>query len=159
MTRMLPATGLAILLLAAAACHDDPPTPPAVQLLMECIECTSGELAAVQALGDTAVPALRRFLLDGPPAEAVDRMRRNLVALGSDPASPSAPGRLTPAVTKQLDDYARLYRMRATLGLGAIATARSQAALCAGRAAGLGRGGLGTVLDSALVTAGGRPCP
>lgn len=160
MTRTSRAAGVALLLLGVAACREEPPVPPAVLLLMECIECNSGELAVVTGLGDPAVPTLRRFLLEGPPTEAVDRMRRSLVALGSDPSlPPTGSGVLARAVAKQLDDYVSLYRLRAALGLAAIGTPDARAALCAGRAAGLGQGGLGTVLDSALVTAGGGTCP
>ncbi len=160
MTRTSRAAGLALLLLGAAAYRQEPPVPPAVLRLLGCIECNSGELAAVTALGDSAVPALRRFLLAGPPTEAVDRMRRSLVALGRDPALPPTGSRmLERAVAKQLADYIGHYRLRAALGLAAIGTPEARAALCAGRAADRGRGGLGTVLDSALMAAGRVTCP
>lgn len=155
MSRSCRLAGLGLLLVGAAACRDEAGVPPAVLRLMECIECSAGELTAVIALGDTAVPALRAFLLNGPPPESVDRMRRRLVELvGGATVSPAVGGTAVAVVDRQLGEYVGLYRSRAALGLGGVATASARAALCAGQAA-----GRGDVVDSALVQVGGAPCP
>lgn len=145
------------LLLATVSCDEDLTIPPAVFLFMECIECSSGELASVAAMGDSAVPILRGFLLDGPPQASVDRLGRSLSALVGD--TTHIPAALAPAVVRQVESYVAVYRLRSAVALGAIGTPRARTALCAGRASAVAVGTVGGAIDSALTLIGRGGCP
>lgn len=157
MKRLGRLLALGLVLLGTGACDEDLAISPAVFLFMECIECTSSELEAVKAMGDTAVPVLRGLLLNGPPQASVDRMGRSLTALLGD--STHVPVSLAPAVVRQVEGYVAAYRLRAAVALGAIGTPAARAALCAGRASEVATGSVGMTVDSALALIGGGGCP
>jgi len=67
---------LAVGCAALAACAAPPPAEiGAVTEYLECIDCATVALRPVVALGDTAVPLLRRALERGPSPERVARER------------------------------------------------------------------------------------
>jgi hypothetical protein len=107
-----------------------------IQTWLDCEECTRDQLAAVAALGDTAVPALNNLLRTGPPQPAVDARRAFLETRWQKMQSYAAahPEQPVPqARAKYVEGYVRRYvllnRMRAARALGAINTAAAQNAL------------------------------
>ena len=104
-----------------------PTVSTAVYSYLECIDCVDGEFALVTSLGDSAVSLLGHFLVAGPPAGRVTRLRRHLdslYVLVREEIEES--GDTADAPTKQdyvdvaLDNYAATYRARAAAALGRI---------------------------------------
>jgi hypothetical protein len=114
------------------------------------------ERARVVALGDTAVPRLRRILLDGPPPEHVAAVRATMVDLGRRVSPPRVPSNAI--IDAQLDKFRAMYRLRAASALAGIGTNRARQALCAGRAASLPHANVREAIDSGIVQIGGS-CP
>jgi len=79
----------------------------AVGAWLNCEECEDGELNAVLALGDTALPSLRQALLQGPSAAELEEARSHLMASydGILPYWPAESG--SPPPTR--DEYVRMY--------------------------------------------------
>lgn len=101
-----------------------------VDRYMECDECVDAELAAVRALGDTAVPLLRQYLLHGPPPTRVTR-RHDLLLVWQARVQHDSAAALGPLAEKLLGNYTLRYRRRSANALKAIGTPNAQAALCA----------------------------
>ena len=107
-----------------------------IQTWLDCEECTSDQLAAVAALGDTAVPALNNLLRTGPPKPKVDARRAFLetrwqkmeryAAAHTEQPVPQARAQYVEGYVRR---YVLLNRMRAARALGAIKTPASQNAL------------------------------
>lgn len=100
---------------------------------LECIECVDGELAAVGALRDTAVPVLGQALIAGPPVERVEHLRQHLDSmylLVQDDIAQSGETEDLPdrnaSVGVALGNYEATYRARAALALGRIRTPDSR---------------------------------
>lgn len=135
--------------------------PQPVILLMECVECWSGELPTVVALGSHAVPSLGLFLRTGPPGDRVTRletaMARSLTDSAVAPLPPLNQVDRAAVVAKQVTDYRTMYQTRAAQALGLIGGSESKSHLCAARATGQ----TPTVLDAidAALAAIGTACP
>lgn len=102
----------------------------AVLSFLECIECVDGELMAVEAMGDSALPLLGQLLIDGPPADRADRLRSHLDSqylLLRDDLAQSGESEETPdrdAYLKvALDNNQATYRSRAAFALGRLRSA------------------------------------
>jgi HEAT repeat protein len=133
-----------------------PATTETVTSWMRCQECTSDERAQVVALGDTAVPLLRSFLLDGPPAADVDRYWRYLQPL-AHPTNGSRPA--TQATLEHIrEDYISNYRIRSAHALGEIRTADALSAVCEAKRRNFARPGVQKAINEALVQIPGS-CP
>lgn len=124
--------------------------------LAGCIECATGEQAAVVAMGDTAIPALRRLLIQGPLPAALARRDSVLRAPYRDSLGIM---RVTPAhiVDRRLDDFRTMHRVRASLTLGLIGGDSARRALCDARATQVAPD-VRRFIDSALVLLSGS-CP
>jgi len=139
------------------ACPDEPQVVAgSVLRWMQCQECIDGERAAVVAMGDSAVPDLRRLLIDGPPADFVDRVRAEARTPLQRPTGVQVPPQTF--VERVVEDFRSSYRVRASSALGLIGGPAAIAALCAGRAQSFGRREVRAAIDSALVLVSGS-CP
>ncbi len=115
-----------------------PSTPPSpvIQAWLDCVECTTDQLAAVAALGDAAVPALNDLLRTGPPQAKADAQRAFLDArwqkleryATAHPEQPRPQAR-APWVDGYVQRYVLLNRARAARALGAIKTPAARATL------------------------------
>jgi hypothetical protein len=115
-----------ILLATLGACGEETLLPP-IQGWLHCDECIDGERAAVRALGESAVPQLKRALLEGPPARDREVVRQEAVAAHSR----AGVGTLTASqyAAHAVDNYVATYHERAALGLGDIGTVSARMAL------------------------------
>lgn len=137
---------LALLLLSTLACRDDGPLEESpesalaarrdVVRWLECEECTDGELEAVLALGQRAVPTLVATLGKGPsPA----RMERERIALEARYRALKAHVAANPRlrihetaeryVADYLENLELLYRARSARALGVLGGQRAEAGL------------------------------
>ena len=94
--------------------------PPELTRWFECIECSHGELKAVAALGPSAVPLLRTYLLNGAPADQRARFRTQVTFLRLVVSGDTSTVAARQRVDQQVDAFQRRYRRRAALALGAI---------------------------------------
>lgn len=118
-----------------AVAQPQPPASP-ISAWLDCVECSNAELKAVVALGGSAVPELRRVLLNGPAPEqmAAERQHLQRTYRTMKEYEQRRPERRV-AVTES--EYVRIYeekfvllkRGRAARALGAIATDAAVAAL------------------------------
>lgn len=129
---------LSVLLTAtaiAATCKGgEPSIDERIWRMVRCIECMEGEQAAVVAMGQSAIPALRYFLLNGPPDTTVARKDSALRA----PLRPPSPtlGPVVPAapyVQRRVDDFVATFRIRSSYALGLIGTDSARRVLCQGK--------------------------
>lgn len=104
---------------------------------LECIDCRDGELQAVLALGDTAVPYLVQALLGGPSPASREVMRQHLVE-SFQSLQQNAPSHNTSPLSSQqdyvqdyMDNYIAAYRIRASIALGKIGGPEAEEALLA----------------------------
>jgi hypothetical protein len=133
-----------------------PATTKAVTALMRCIECDANEQAHVAALGDSAVPILRSFLLDGPPPDALVRMKRYIDGLKTPLAGLQPPTQAT--LDETLEDYVSSYRIRSAGALAAIRTADAHSAVCEAKRRNFTRADVQSAIDTALARIPGT-CP
>jgi hypothetical protein len=164
--------------LSLAQCRTpEPPIDVRLWDMVRCIECIDGEQAAVVAMGQSAVPGLRFFLLNGAPDSTIARERDALSGpfqVGAVITPPGRAGRggrssstigppgtvvVPPAavVAQRVDDFKAIYQMRSSLALGLIGTDSARRVLCEGKAAPL-RVDVRKMIDSALVLLNGT-CP
>ncbi len=125
-----------------AAQRGAPPvsTSTAIATWLECVECTAEQLNAVAALGNTAVPELGRFLLNGPDQPRVDAQQRYLERRYRDLKAYERERRPSHTIAETQDEYVQAYlaayrlriRARSARALGAIGTADAKAALSQG---------------------------
>lgn len=134
--------------LAVAACSACGPRPPltadavAAQRVLrdwlECEECWEGELEAVVALGDAAVPSLAATLREGMSPAARARLELQLAERYAErvawaEAHPQTETRPTMTrkdyVAHHVGNRDALYRVRATRALGHIGTPKALSAL------------------------------
>jgi HEAT repeat protein len=114
--------------------------PPAIVAWLDCVECTNGELNAVQQFGDAAVPELRTILLKGPSGDRLNQERQHLEAAyramkDYERQNPNA------RVPLNEQEYVKLYlgkyvlrnRTRAAVALGRIKTVNARNALIEAR--------------------------
>lgn len=79
---MSVARAMLVALVLLASCDTPRAGPDArVKRMLGCIECMAGEQAAVVAMGDSAIPALRAIVLGDSSIAAIPRARASL-ALG-----------------------------------------------------------------------------
>lgn len=119
-----------------ARCKDAPAQTTPVTAWFDCVECQSGELAAVKTLGNTVVPELRLALLNGPAEARVRAERSRLQKAYRDlkdyerrhpeNAVPESEQRYVDA---NLLPFVLRIRVRSARALGAINTPDARAAL------------------------------
>ena len=157
--------------LLAARCQEaEPPIDPRVWRMVRCIECRDGEQRAVVAMGESAIPGLRYFLIKGPPDTTLARQDSALSAPyhadGGGRGGRGGGGRggttgtLSPpaqAVQRRLDDFIAMYRMRSSLALGLIKGDSARKTLCLARSMQF-RDDVRRIIDSSLVLLNGT-CP
>ena len=118
--------GLVVALAVAASCGRSP-EQAVIERWLLCEECTSGELAAVVALGDDATGALRKALLEGPPPSDREHIRRHAASRYARLRTPSV------GLSRWLDhyesSYVEHYQSHAATALGRIGTTAARAAL------------------------------
>lgn len=127
---------------------------------MQCHDCMNGERDGVIALGDTAVPLLRKVLQDGPPDPHVATVARSLRELADRSRGRDAPDYATRVFV--LSRFRSMYQLRAISALRGIGTPDAVAALCAARQRAMTRAGTSRSVTSALDSAVlrlPRPCP
>jgi hypothetical protein len=129
---------LSVLLVASATASTCNGGEPAIDRriwrMVRCIECMEGEQAAVVAMGQGAIPALRYFLLNGPPDTTVARKESALRA----PLRPPSPtlGPIIPStiyVKRRVEDFVATFRIRSSYALGLIGTDSARRVLCRGK--------------------------
>lgn len=118
------------------SCRQTPALQDPIVEWFDCVECTAQQLAAVKALGDTAVPDLRNTLMTGPNDERIEAERRRLrkAFQSMKEYERSHPQN---AVNGTEQDYINAYlpaftmrnRVRAARALGAIGTPAARKAL------------------------------
>lgn len=134
---VLPAAvALAVLCSGGAASAQPPPVAPAITAWLDCVECSNAELKSVAALGNSAVPELRRVLLNGPAAEQLAAERQHLqrtyrTLKEYEQRRPERRVALTEPEYMRIyeEKFVLLKRGRAARALGAIATETAIAAL------------------------------
>lgn len=134
---MKTTTLFAVLLTSLAACtpsqtSDSNAEQPATQMpayptdpvgqWMECEECQDGELAAVVALGESAVQTLSTHLTQGPPADRLASLERTLRASHTRIADSEGAESEAAYLTRYRANYVAKYQSRAARALGAIRT-------------------------------------
>jgi hypothetical protein len=164
-TWKLPRTAPALIAFAAAmisaGCNASEPEPAIdarIWRMVRCIECIQDEQANVVAMGESAIPGLRHFLLNGPPDTTVARQDSLLRAPYS--ASPPAVGLIFPPaqlVEGRVQDFIAMYRMRSSIALGLIGTDSARRTLCAGKGMQF-RADVRRFIDSSLALLNGS-CP
>jgi hypothetical protein len=146
--------------LAPSGCPkpEPPPIDARVWKMTRCIECIDGELPAVVAMGDTAVPALQYLLLYGPP-DTVVAHKDSALRAPYHSGSSGAPLVVAPAafVDRRIDDFRSSFRIRSSRALSLISSDSAKRALCRGRSMQF-RDDVRLAIDSALILAGGT-CP
>jgi hypothetical protein len=128
--RLSPAVILVFLSTSAAVvsgCGRSRSVPEAVEAWFDCEECEDGQRARVRALGERAVPALERMLLDGPSRRQRRLVRRKFESI-------EAVARTGGVGSKQeIDELVQAFvanrQKRAALSLGDIGGDRARDAL------------------------------
>ena len=163
--------------LMALACPQPVTVDPRIWRMSRCTECQSVEMDSVVAMGASAVPGLRKFLLEGPPDSTVQRQDSAMSAPYSNGGggrggrggrpTPGVPTRTPPPpplpppshaiVQLRLDDFVAMYRIRSSLALGLIGGNAARKALCEGKARQF-RPDVARMIDSGLVLLNGT-CP
>jgi hypothetical protein len=102
-------------------------TPGVIETWLECVECQNGELQAVVKLGQAAVPALARAVVDGPSAAKQQSYEAYLRRVFADlkkreQTRPKSAVPYTEAefIKRDMDKLVNLYRVRAARALGEI---------------------------------------
>ena len=103
---------------------------------LECEECTDGELEAVVALGEVAVPSLAASLQEGPAPASLELVRRQLIAnyaalteYAKTHREAATPLSEEEYVETYLGNYVALCRIRSAMGLAEIGGPEARAAL------------------------------
>jgi hypothetical protein len=123
---MLRATYLAALVVASA-CISVERTAPEISRWLHCEECSDGEREAVRALGASAVPELRRALLEGPRAAERNAMTEQYRSAHRTVPDPSRAE--SDYVGTLLEAYVATYQGRAVVGLADIGGSAARQAL------------------------------
>ena len=129
-TMLVPFIVVAVLMISAFTCtpsQQNNELDPRLIAFLECQECIDGERDVVVKMGDSAVAALTRALLNGPTDYRVRLVEKSLEMFINPTPSASV-------IRAQLDSYRSLYRRRATYALGLIATPAAKVALCRAKA-------------------------
>lgn len=160
-------------LLTAPKCRGEPAIDPRIWRMVRCIECRDREQAAVVAMGESAIPGLRYFLLNGPPDSTVARQDSALrapyytgVGGGRGAGGGGGGGRsgnqgfVSPpaqSVQRRVNDFTAMYRIRSSLALGLIGGDSARKTLCVARSMQF-RDDVRRAIDSGLVLLQGQ-CP
>lgn len=126
--------------LAAPACDRATPDRAVLNAWLTCVECSDGELAAVETLAanvPSTVDTLRAALLQGPSAAQRGRLSQQLQAtyqrladhVAGSPLPDSLPVSQPVYVGRYLGNMVAIYQGRAALALGAIGGTRARQAL------------------------------
>ena len=160
-----------VALLTAPKCRGEPPIDPRIWRMVRCIECRDGEQAAVVAMGESAIPGLRYFLVNGPPDSTIARQDSALRAPyytgvgggrggGGGGGRSGTPGFVSPpaqSVQRRVNDFTAMYRIRSSLALGLIGGDSARKTLCVAKSMQF-RDDVRRVIDSSLVLLQGH-CP
>lgn len=98
----------------------------AIISLLECEECTDGELEAVKRLGETAVPILVAYLRNGPSPPNLEKQKEHLIKRYEQVKAYGNSHALTFEISKKdyvrtyVENYKALYQIRSAQALSAI---------------------------------------
>ena len=133
---LLAMVAAAVLSVHGVAPAQPPPPAAVVTAWLDCVECSNAELKSVVALGESAIPELRRVLLNGPAAEqlAAERQHLQRTYRTLKDYEQRRPERRVPLTESEYvrtyeEKFVLLKRGRAARALGAIATDAAVAAL------------------------------